>query len=1444
VAFLTSKYTMDEKDPKVRKYLAQRADLLGAVRLPNTAFLKNAGTETTTDILFLQKRDRPIDIEPDWVHLGQTDDGIPLNRYFADNPEMILGTMALDERMNNKFGRDDQTTCYPIDGADLAEQLKTALFYVQGQYAEPELDDIEGVENHSIPADHNVKNFSYALITLTDKPDLDSGEYHAAEIGEGQVYFRENSRMYPVELPVTTLDRIKGMIALRDCVHQLITLQLDNKTEKEIKSKQAELSVLYDRFSKDYGLINSSANNRAFCSDNSYYLLCSLEILDEDGNLERKADMFTKRTIKQRVEITHVDTASEALAVSLGEKACVDMAYMSKLTGKDEKTLFNELRNVIFLDYHFDGDLDNYTYRTADEFLSGNIREKLKKYKEAFEVLPDDYRHYDAFRDNVTALEAAMPKELTATEISVRLGSTWIAPEYVQQFMYDLLKTTWRMQKIYQVKYHEKSGEWQVTGKGKTMYSDITANVTYGTSRVNAYKIIADTLNLRDVRVYDYKEDANGKKKRVLNKDETTKAQQKQEQIKQAFKDWIWQDPERRQTLVQLYNEQFNSTKPREYDGSHITFSGISPEITLRPHQLNAIAHILYGGNTLLAHEVGAGKTFEMVGAAMEMKRLGLCQKSLFCVPNHLTEQWAAEFLRLYPSANILVARKKDFEMRNRKKFVAKIATGDYDAVIIGHSQLEKIPMSQERQERLINEQLWEIEEGICELEDSDAERWTIKQLERTKKSIEARLERLVNQKRDDVVTFEQLGVDRLFVDESHFFKNLFLYTKMRNVAGLSTSDAQKSSDLFMKCRYMDELTGNKGVIFATGTPISNSMTEMYTIQRYLQYDVLEEKNLVHFDCWASIFGETQTSIELAPEGNAYRARTRFAQFFNLPELMCMFKEVADIQTADMLDLPVPNVKYENVIVEPSDLQKEMVEDLSKRAAKVHNGSVDPRKDNMLSITTDGRKIGLDQRLINPLLPDHEGSKINACTDNIFSIWDETQADRLTQLCFCDFSTPNKDGRFNVYDDIRTKLIERGIPEHEIAFIHDADTETRKKEMFAKVRQGKIRVLFGSTFKMGAGTNVQDRLIAIHDADCPWRPSDLAQRAGRIVRQGNKNAEVQIYRYATNGTFDSYLWQSVEAKQRFIAQIMTSKTPLRCCEDVDETALSYAEIKALCAGNPLIAEKMNLDVEVAKLRLLKADYKSQHYKLEDDLLQHYPAQITAVKERIAGIEKDLILYTAEKEKLSNLQTHTSGAVTASAPFAGMVIHGTTYTEKESAAKALLEACKEVKKDTDVPIGEYMGFKMSLTFESFGQSIKLHLRGAMTYEATLGTDALGNITRINNTLAGMPERLENVKAHLERLHEQQAAAKEELKKPFTLADQLAEKEARLALLNAELNIEGGMDVSNGPEDYADLDEFEVPAKKYPNAADGANRTAEGTQSTKRQNPSGGSPAKGG
>jgi N12 class adenine-specific DNA methylase len=1429
IAFITSKYTLDKKNPEARKYIAQRAELLGAVRLPNNAFLKNAGTETTMDILFLQKRDRPLDIEPDWVHLGLTEDDIPVNRYYLDNPEMVLGKMDWDKKLNDKYGTEDKTACLPIEGADLGKQLETALSLIRGQYTVDELDNLDGVDNHAIPADSNVKNFSYALITPATEPDNADGKIYAGEIGEGNLYYRENSLMYPVDLPATTLARIKGMVELRDCVNRLIELQLDEYPESAIKAQQTRLNDLYDSFIAEFGLINSTMNNRAFNADSAYYLLCSLEILDEDGELERKADMFTKRTIRQKTVIDHVDTASEALSVSLGEKSSVDMGYMSYLTGKDEQTLFAELRGVIFK-------TETGRYQTADEFLSGNVREKLRLYR----LLADDTEIDDslrqAYQDNVAALTAVQPKYIEAGEIDARLGAIWIDAAYIQQFMYELLNTSRQNQKIYNVYFVPQTGEWQVTARGRAlMFSDVLANVTYGTSRMNAYEILYESLNLRDVRIYDYIKDADGNERRVLNKKETMVAQQKQEAIKQAFRDWLWKDPERRETLVKEYNERFNSVRPREYDGSHLMLSGISPEITMQKHQLNAVAHQLYGGNTLLAHVVGAGKTFSMIAAAMEAKRLGLSHKSLFAVPNHLTEQWAAEFLRLYPSANILVATKKDFEMRNRKKFCAKIATGDYDAVIIGHSQLEKIPMSRERQERLIREQIFEIESGIISIKKRDGDKVSVKGLERTKKSLETKLDKLLkSKKRDDVVTFEQLGVDRMYIDEAHYFKNLYLYTKMRNVAGIAQTEAQKSSDLYMKCRYMDEVTGGKGIVFATGTPVSNTMAELYTLQRYLQYDALERMSLLHFDSWASIFGETTTSLEIAPEGNGFRARTRFAKFHNLPELMQVFRCVADIQTADMLNLPVPDAEYETVLVEPSAIQKEMVQELSERAAAVQQRKVKPEVDNMLKITTDGRKIGLDQRLINPLLPDDPNSKVNVCAENIYSVWSETRADRLTQLVFCDFSTPhgrNKaipmkegdDGAFepdweeyqtmfsNVYDDIRTKLLAHGVPEHEIAFIHDADTETRKKELFAKVRQGKIRILFGSTAKMGAGTNVQDRLFVSHDLDCPWRPSDLEQRSGRIVRQGNKNKRVRILRYATNGTFDSYLWQSVQKKQEFIAQVMTSKIPARSCEDCDETALSYAEIKALCAGDPRIREKMELDNDVARLRMLKSEHDSQHYRLEDSLLKHYPQEIAAVTERIAGIERDIAAYVAQKEKCIEVVT-TDGAASVTTKFPGMMIEGVTYTEKETAGKALIESCHDATSLFDKQIGEYMGFKLSIHFDSISRQLNLLLRGNMTYSIELGTDTFGNITRINNALDSLDNRLAGQRTQLENLNGQVVAAKEALEKPFPQEQELITKETRLVLLNTDLNIDNprstgdsDMDVLNDDGDFDEQDE---------------------------------------
>ncbi len=1411
VAFVTSRYTMDAKDSTVRRYLAQRAELLGAIRLPNDAFKKNAGAEVVSDIIFLQKRDRPLDISPEWTQTGiirvpaksqdfvgeggateqasfspqggneqaqsaTTQDGFAINRYFLDHPEMVLGRPTAE---STQYGKQDYTVA-PIEGLELADQLHDAVKYIRGTYQEaelPELGEGEAIDT-SIPADPNVKNYSYTVV-------------------DGTVYFRENSRMVRPDLNATAEARVKGLVGLRECVQQLIDLQMDAATpDSAIQDKQAELNRLYDSFSAKYGLINDRANRLAFADDSSYYLLCALEVIDEDGKLERKADMFTKRTIKPHKAVDTVDTASEALAVSISEKAFVDMAYMAELTGKTGDELAAELQGVIF---RVPGQVEKDGtphYVTADEYLSGNVRRKLRQAQRAAQQDP-------SFAANVEALTAAQPKDLDASEIEVRLGATWIDKEYIQQFMYETFDTPFYMQRNIEVNYTPFTAEWQITGKSSVSQNNVAAYTTYGTSRANAYKILEDSLNLRDVRIYDTVEDADGRERRVLNAKETTLAAQKQQAIRDAFKDWIWKDPERRQALVRQYNEEMNSTRPREYDGSHIVFGGMNPSITLREHQLNAIAHVMYGGNTLLAHEVGAGKTFEMVAAAMESKRLGLCQKSLFVVPNHLTEQWASEFLRLYPSANILVTTKKDFETHNRKKFCARIATGDYDAIIMGHSQFEKIPISRERQERLLYEQIDEITEGIAEVQASGGERFTVKQLERTRKSLEARLEKLqAESRKDDVVTFEQLGVDRLFVDEAHNYKNLFLYTKMRNVAGLSTSDAQKSSDMFAKCRYMDELTGNRGVIFATGTPVSNSMTELYTMQRYLQYVRLQELNMTHFDCWASRFGETVTALELAPEGTGYRARTRFSKFFNLPELMNLFKEVADIKTADQLNLPTPEVEYHNIVAQPTEHQQEMVKALSERASEVHRGSVDPSVDNMLKITSDGRKLGLDQRIINQLLPDEPGTKVNQCVDNIMQIWRDGEADKLTQLVFCDISTPQAapskkaakqldnpllhgleeaipldepEPAFTIYEDIRQKLIAQGMPADQIAFIHEANTEARKKELFSKVRTGQVRVLLGSTAKMGAGTNVQDRLVALHDLDCPWRPGDLAQRKGRIERQGNQNPLVHVYRYVTEGTFDAYLWQTVENKQKFISQIMTSKSPVRSCDDVDETALSFAEIKALCAGDPRIKERMDLDVEVAKLKLMKADHQSKQYRLEDQLLKYFPQEIEINKGYIQGFEADL----------ETLSTHPHPAD----GFAGMEIRGDVLTDKENAGAALLDACKEVKTSDPVQIGSYRGFTMSVEFEAWKQEYTLLLKGQMTHRATLGTDPRGNLTRIDNALAQMPQRLEAVKNQLENLYQQQAAAKEEVGKPFPFEDDLRVKSARLVELDTLLNIDG-------------------------------------------------------
>ena len=1337
IAFITSKGTMDKASPEVRRYIAQRAELLGAIRLPNNAFKANAGTEVTSDILFLQKREHPIDIEPDWIHLGQTADGIPINSYFVDHPDMMLGRMQWDKSM---YGNEKETTCEPIPGADLAQQLHAAVRNIDGEYKRIEISEMDINKGRTIPADPDVRNFSYALVN-------------------GQVYYRENSVMTRPVLNQTTQERIKGMIELRDCVRKLIDLQLTDGSDAEIRAQQAELGRLYDAFSAEYGIINGKANGRAFEGDSSYYLLCSLEILDEDRKLKRKADIFSKRTIRRRKPVTQVDTASEALAVSIGERAKVDLPFMARLTGKAEDEIIADLQGVIFLD-----PLEQ-TWQTADEYLSGNVRAKLRVAQTAAESDP-------SFAVNVEALQAAQPKDLDASEIDVRLGTTWVDKAYIQRFMIELLGISYYERRRIHVNYAPQTAEWSIDGKS-LLSENVNNHMKYGTRRAPALKILEDTLNLRDTRVYDVVQDENGRDKRELNQKETTIAQQKQQAIKDAFHDWVWKDPTRRHELVTRYNELFNSTRPREYDGSHIVFDGMNPEITLREHQRTAIAHVLYGGNTLLAHQVGAGKTFEMVAAAMESKRLGLCQKSMFVVPNHLTEQWASEFLRLYPSANILVTTKKDFEKAKRKQFCARIATGDYDAVIIGHSQFEKIPISQERQERLLREQIDEIAAGIEEMERENGERFTIKRMEATRKSLEARLEKLkADEKKDDVVTFEELGVDRLFVDEAHAFKNGFLATKMRNVAGIATSESQKSTDMFLKCRYMDELTGGRGVIFATGTPVSNSMTELYTMQRYLQYGTLEKMGLIHFDAWASTFGETVTAIELAPEGTGYRARTRFAKFFNLPELMAMFKEVADIKTADQLHLPVPNAHYETMAVKPSVYQEEMVEALSERASKVHSGAVDPKEDNMLRITSDGRKLGLDQRLMNPLLPDEPGSKVNACMENILRIYKEGDAQKLTQLVFCDLSTPHGDGSFNVYDDIRDKLVASGIPKEEIQFIHDADTEIKKKDLFAKVRSGQVRILFGSTQKLGAGTNVQDRLIALHDLDAPWRPGDLEQRAGRIVRQGNMNLDVHIYRYVTEKSFDSYLWQTIENKQRFISQIMSSKSPVRACDDVDETALSYAEIKALCAGDPRIREKMDLDIEVAKLRLMKADYQSNQFKLEDQILKQYPEEIRQAQERAKGYRADMALLEAHPLSKDG--------------FVGMAIKGKRIVDKEAAGKMLLEACR--LSPHDMELGEYRGMKMTVDYDSYRQEVKLVLRGEMSHTVTMGTDVYGNLTRIENALANMPQKFEKAEERIAELERQTEQARAELGKPFAQEKELEAKAARLAELNAALNID--------------------------------------------------------
>ena len=1346
VAFVTSRYTMDSKNSDARRYMAQRAELLGAIRLPNDAFKKNAGTEVVSDILFLQKRDHPIDIVPDWVHLNRTEEGHTMNSYFVDHPEMVLGDTVEE---STAYGMD--ITVRPIDGVELSDLLKEAVSHIKGTYQAVELPgEAKGKETETIPATPDVKNFSYAVV-------------------DGEVYFRENSIMRHVELNEKAKDRVMGMVELRGIVNQLIEYQLEDFPDQMIAQKQAELNDAYDAFTAKHGLINNRANGQAFSDDSSYYLLCSLENVDEDGNLKSKADMFTKRTIKPERRVTSVDTPSEALAISIGERGKVDLPFMAQLLGTPDEydAIKTELRGVIFKDPMGPNDPEA-GWQTADEYLSGDVRSKLR-------IAEMSAKHDSSFNINVEALQKAQPKDLDASEIDVRLGATWIDADYIQQFMQETFETPYYLRRSIEVKFSEMTAEWRINGKSSPSYNDVAAYMTYGTDRANAYRILEETLNLKDIRIYDTIEDPDGKQKRVLNKKETTLAQQKQQAIKDAFQDWVWKDPRRREALVTKYNELFNSTRPREYDGSHIRFGGMNPDITLREHQRNAIAHVLYGGNTLLAHEVGAGKTFEMAASAMESKRLGLSQKSMFVVPNHLTLQWANEFLHLYPSAKLLVATKKDFETANRKKFCARIATGDYDAVIIGHSQFERIPLSAERQERQLREQIDEIEGAIAELKWKRGENFTIKQMEKTRKSLEARLDKLLAaDKKDDVITFEQLGVDRLFVDESHAFKNLFLYTKMRNVAGLSTSEAQKSSDMFMKCRYMDEITGGRGVIFATGTPVSNSMTELYTVMRYLQYGTLQKKNLTHFDSWASTFGETTTAIELAPEGTGYRARTRFAKFFNLPELMNMFKEVADIKTSDQLNLPVPEAKFETVVVQPSEHQQDMVAELSERAAAVHAGIVDPSEDNMLKITSDGRKLGLDQRLMNPLLPDDPDSKLNACVGNVLRIWQDGQADKLTQLVFCDLSTPKNDGTFNVYDDIKMKLIANGVPAEEVAFIHDADTEAKKKDLFAKVRTGQVRVLLGSTAKMGAGTNVQDKLVAVHHLDVGWRPSDMTQRNGRIIRQGNQNKEVQVYQYVTEGTFDAYLYQTLENKQKFISQIMTSKSPVRSCDDVDEQALSYAEIKALCAGNPLIKEKMDLDIDVARLKVLKADHQSQQYRMEDKLLKYFPAEIEKQTGYIHGFEADIKTVEAHPQ--------------ISEGFCGMDIRGKHYAEKADAGEWILAACKEVKGSDPVPLGSYRGFQMELSFDSFRHEYDIVLKGSMSHRVALGTDARGNITRLDNALAGIPEKLERANEQLTNLYNQQEATKGELGKPFPQEAELMAKSQRLAELDAALNME--------------------------------------------------------
>ena len=1350
VAFVTSRYTMDSKDSTARKHIAERANLLGAIRLPNNAFKANAGTEVVSDIIFLQKRDRPADIEPPWVQLGKTEDGFAINQYFIDHPEMVLGELTTE---STQYGHD--LTVAPIEGAVLSDQLAAAVQHIEGQYTEVEVETPDIAEEESavkvLPADPDVKNFSYAVV-------------------DGEVYYRENSIMTQIELSDTAKARVTGMVELRQIVNELIEQQLDDYPDSAVQETQARLNAAYDAFTAKHGLINDRRNARLFEQDSSYYLLCSLENLDENKQLKSKADMFTKRTIRPERVITSVDTPSEALAVSMGEHGRVDLPYMAELLGTSGEydRITTELSGVIFKDPSADPTDPEAGWQMADEYLSGDVRTKLRIAQLAAETNPE-------FKVNVTALEKAQPKELEASEIDVRLGATWIAPEIIQKFMQETFQVPYYLRRDVNVRFSPYTAEWRVQGKSALGHGDIMSTETYGTHRANAYKILEDTLNLKDVRIYDTIEDAEGKPKRVLNKNETTLAQQKQQAIKDAFANWIWQDPQRRISLVKQYNELFNSTRPREYDGSHIHFVGMNPEITLREHQRNAIAHVLYGGNTLLAHEVGAGKTFEMAASAMEAKRLGLCQKSLFVVPNHLTEQWASEFLHLYPNAKLLVARRKDFETANRKKFCARIATGDYDAVIIGHSQFERIPLSFERQERIIQDQIVETLLAINELKANAGENFTIKQMERTRKTLEAKLDKLrADSRKDDVITFEQLGVDRLFVDESHFYKNLFLTTKMRNVAGLSTSEAQKSSDMFGKCRYLDEITGGRGVVFATGTPVSNSMTELYTVMRYLQYSTLQQKKLTHFDCWASTFGETTTAIELAPEGTGYRARTRFAKFFNLPELMSMFKEVADIKTSDQLHLPVPDTKFETVVVKPSETQKAMVQELSRRAAEIHSGNVDASVDNMLCVTNDGRKIGLDVRLMNPMLPDDPDSKLNVCVRNVLKIWEEGKAQKLTQLLFCDLSTPKNDGNFNVYDDIRKKLIAAGVPESEIEFIHNADTEAKKAALFSKVRSGDVRVLLGSTAKMGAGTNVQQHLVAVHHLDVGWKPSDMTQRNGRIIRQGNMNKEVKVFNYVTEGTFDSYLFQTLENKQRFISQIMTSKSPVRSCDDVDEQALSYAEIKALCAGNPLIKEKMDLDVQVAKLKVLKADHQSQKFRLEDKLLTKFPAEIQEQTAKIAALKSDAEIAAAHLQDKEN--------------FCGMVIKGMTYDEKKTAGERLILACMELPNTEEQLVGSYRGFELSLRFDTFHKEHQALLKGTLKYPVPLGSDPHGNIVRLDNALSNFADRITSAENELDTLKQQQAAAQVEVAKPFPQEEELAQKSARLAELNAQLDVD--------------------------------------------------------